>query len=411
MTSYPDCIPNAARGLPAVPHDTLDGLNVLGERILITPADPTSAEPVRVGFLSDMPVGNALGIHLDPIILGLEDAMSEGRLRRPVEIVAAHVRGLPVGDKADVEGALRHLVDEGCAIVLSVGVTDNALVLRPVIEELEVPYITMAGTTRFVGEYCFSLANGGHGEEAAIVAAYCADQGYRRVVVTGEDSPGDAEYKRFFAEQSSLYGVEIVDTHYIAGGTTDGDLDEVLNRFREAEPDALVYCGFGLNGNRFNPALDRIGWQPPKVMNAAIMWAFSGSAWMTALDGWIGIEQTLGDHEDLDKNPNWTPMLDRYESRFGYRTDSTMVGLLYDQGRVVAEAILTAPDPAPQSLKEGLERIKMMPTTLGGPRTYIGFGQGDHRGYRGDFMFMKQIRNGEFHFAGYHWPQWPSNRR
>ena len=54
----------------------------------------------------------------------------------------------------------------------STGVTDNAQVLRPVIEELQVPYITRAGTTRFVGEYCFSLANGGHGEEAAILAAY-----------------------------------------------------------------------------------------------------------------------------------------------------------------------------------------------------------------------------------------------
>jgi branched-chain amino acid transport system substrate-binding protein len=51
----------------------------------------------------------------------------------------------------------------------------------------------------------------------------------------------------------------------------------------------------------------------------------------------------------------------------------------------------------------------MMPSTLGGPRTYIGFGPQDHRGYRGDFMFMKQLRDGEFHFAGYHTPQWPVN--
>ena len=51
----------------------------------------------------------------------------------------------------------------------------------------------------------------------------------------------------------------------------------------------------------------------------------------------------------------------------------------------------------------------MMPSTLGGPRTYIGYGPEDHRGYRGDFMFMKQLRDGKFHFVSYHWPQWPSN--
>ena len=72
----------------------------------------------------------------------------------------------------------------------------------------------MAGTTRFVGPHCFSLANGGHGEEAAILAAYLADQGLLRVVVTGEGTEGDAEYRQFFREQAGLYGVEILDEHY-----------------------------------------------------------------------------------------------------------------------------------------------------------------------------------------------------
>jgi branched-chain amino acid transport system substrate-binding protein len=58
----------------------------------------------------------------------------------------------------------------------------------------------------------------------------------------------------------------------------------------------------------------------------------------------------------------------------------------------------------------GIERIKMMPSALGGPRTYLEFGPYDHRGYKGDFLIMKQLRNGEFHFADYHWPQWPINR-
>ena len=58
-------------------------------------------------------------------------------------------------------------------------------------------------------------------------------------------------------------------------------------------PTRLVYCGFGLNSGQINPGLERIGWDPPKVMNAAIMWAFMSPAWTAALDGWTGIEQTL----------------------------------------------------------------------------------------------------------------------
>jgi hypothetical protein len=71
---------------------------VFQDRIVIEPSGGAEGvERARVGFLSDMPIGDELGGYLDPIILAFEDAMNEGRLTRPVEIIAAHVVGLPVG--------------------------------------------------------------------------------------------------------------------------------------------------------------------------------------------------------------------------------------------------------------------------------------------------------------------------
>jgi branched-chain amino acid transport system substrate-binding protein len=85
-------------------------------------------------------------------------------------------------------------------------------------------------------------------------------------------------------------------------------------------------------------------------------------------------------------------MLDRFERRFGSRPDTTMTALLYDQGRAAVEAIVNAPAADGPGLAAGLERIKMMPSTLGGPRTYIGDGPEDHRGYRGDFRVqMREV--------------------
>jgi branched-chain amino acid transport system substrate-binding protein len=406
------CSVARAQEVSVMGHESIDQTQVLAKPISVTPSASSSKPvpvPVRVGFLSDMPVGNSLVEYLDPIILAFEDATNEGRLTQPVAIVGSHVLGLPAGTAENVIAAYLDLVQQGCLLVMSTGVTNNALVLRDVINETGVPYITMAGTTRFTGPHCFSLANGGHGEEAAVLAAYLAAQGLRRVVVTGEGSPGDAEYRRFFAEQAALYGVEVLASHYFDERPNEDELDEVLRSFHALEPDALTYCGFGLNSEQLNPSLARIGWDPPKVMNAAIMWALSGPEWAAALDGWIGIEQTINDHEDLAKNPNWVAMLDRFERRFGYRRDDTMIALLYDQGRATAEAIINAPSLDRAGLTEGLEQIKMMPSTLGGPRTYIGYGPEDHRGYRGDFMFMKQLHDGKFHFVSYHWPQWPIN--
>ncbi len=410
-TNQPLTSVSHADDVPTVEHPSIPQTWILDGLITIRPALVDSdATPIRVGFLSDMPYGGGAVGFLDPIILAFEDAMREGRLDRPIELIASHALGLPAGKAENVIAAFRDLVDRGCVIVLSTGVTNNALVLRDVINECQVPYITMAGTTQFLGDYCFTLANGGHGEEAAILASYLADQGFLRVVLTGESTEGDVEYRAFFEQQASLYGIEILDTYYFSNDPTDDEVDAVLERFRALEPDALAYCGFGINSKQLGHSLTRIGWDVPRAMNAAIMWAWGGGEWAVALDGWVGIEQANERRDDVEQNANYVAMHDRYEKRFGTRRDGAMAALLYDQGRAAAEGIINGPTDDGPGVAAGLERIKLMPSTIGGPRTFISYGPEDHRGYRGDFMFMKQLRGGEFHFVSYHWPQWPVNR-
>jgi branched-chain amino acid transport system substrate-binding protein len=57
----------------------------------------------------------------------------------------------------------------------------------------------------------------------------------------------------------------------------------------------------------------------------------------------------------------------------------------------------------------GLEQIKWMPCTNGGPGCYVTFAEYDHRGYKGDFLTIRELRGGELHFRGYYRPQHPSN--
>jgi len=33
----------------------------------------------------------------------------------------------------------------------------------------------------------------------------------------------------------------------------------------------------------------------------------------------------------------------------------------------------------------------------------------DRKGYKGDFLTIRHLRNGELEFNGYHRPEWPSN--
>ena len=51
----------------------------------------------------------------------------------------------------------------------------------------------------------------------------------------------------------------------------------------------------------------------------------------------------------------------------------------------------------------------IFPPDIGGPATYVQFGPWDHKGYKGDFLTIRELRGGELRFDGYHRPEWPSN--
>ena len=59
----------------------------------------------------------------------------------------------------------------------------------------------------------------------------------------------------------------------------------------------------------------------------------------------------------------------------------------------------TAAIPHPRWVKEAMERIRWMPATNGGPGTYIQFGPHDRKGYKGDFLTIRELRGGELRFT------------
>lgn len=389
----------------------------LVDRILITPPVPSDRAvgawafaPVRIGFMVDCEPGEMVADFIDPYILAFEDAMNEGRLTRPVEILSKISVGLPSGTAKAPSDGYRELLDEGCVLILSTGVTDNGVVLAEHVNARGVPFVGVYGTHRFAGDYCFLLGNGGPGEETAVLARYLKRHERRRVAVVGEYSPADDEFHHYFRQQARLQGLEILTEHFFDQRPLDADLERVLIRFRDdVRPDALVYCGFGWNSAQFNPVLERIGWDPFRIMTSAIMWALNSEDWLRALEGWYGIGQTFHSDANTTPNPNYGPFLDRFEARFGRRVDHTLLALAYDQGRVAAEAIVNAPILTGAGMKDGLEAIKMFPSAIGGPRTNITFGPYDHRGYKGDWLFVNRLENGRFEFCDYHVPEFAIN--
>ena len=362
-------------------------------------------EPVKIGVLVDMDLGKLLGDWIDPTILAIEDAMNEGVYDRPVEIITVDARGLPRENYLKARKGYQHLVAAGCVVVLGPCISDNSVNIRDLVNETGVACIGWTGATRFAGDYCFTVANGDIPTESVMGANWCYQQGHRKVGFFWERGSSGTDYADYFRNAAQNVGVEIVKE--VALGPNPRDCRTTSRRCATQGTEAVVYMGYGYATFHFAAAFRALAWDPPRFMGTAFMFYSNSDAWAEGLEGWHGVDQ-LG--ED-GANPNYEALMERFEARFGRVSRNVVVALAYDTARAAIHGIANATVAIPAEVRLGLERIKWMPATNGGPGTYITFAAHDHRGYKGDFLTIRELRGGELHFRGYYRPTWPSNTR
>jgi branched-chain amino acid transport system substrate-binding protein len=360
-------------------------------------------EPVRIGLLIDMDLGQLLSDTIDPIMLAIEDAMNEGVYDRPVEIVTVDARGLPRENYTKVIAGYHKLVAEGCVVIIGPFISDNSLVLRDTINATGVACIGWTGTTHFFGEYCFTVANGDIPTESVMGANWCFQQGYKKVGFVWEKGSSGDLYSNYFRTAAQQVGVEIIKE--VSFGPNPRNVKEHLETMRANGAEAIVYMGYGYSTFHFADAFRALDWDPPRFMGTAFMFYSNSNKWAEGLEGWHGVDQ-LG--ED-GMNPNYEAMMERFGARFGRTSRNVVVALSYDTARAAIHGIANARIATPSEVKLGLEQIKWMPCTNGGPGCYITFAPYDHRGYKGDFLTIRELRGGELIYKGYYRPQWPSN--
>jgi ABC-type branched-subunit amino acid transport system substrate-binding protein len=247
------------------------------------------------------------------------------------------------------------------------------------------------------------VANGDIPTEGVMCAQWLQAQGHDRVGLFWEAGSSGKDYADYFRDTALQLGLTVAREVKLEPNPVG--LQDDLAQMRELGVEGLYYGGYGYATFHFAKALKAIDWDPPRVMGTAFMFYSNSNAWAEGLEGWHGVDQ-LG--ED-GANPNYNAMIQRFEQRFGRKTANVVVALAYDTARAGMHGIANAAIPAPKYVKDGLEKIRWMPATNGGPGCYVQFGPWDHKGYKGDFLTIRELRGGELRFDGYHRPEWPSN--
>ena len=146
----------------------------------------STAEPIKVGYLMDFKLPEFYPQEMkedlsNPFELIFGEAMEQGLIDRPIQIVYREVEGLPKGTVKAVIDAYGELVDEGCLAVFGPHITDNCVPTREAIEErFQVPALSVTGSDDWLGEWTFSFPQGSLTDEPIFWADLLAKGGHSR---------------------------------------------------------------------------------------------------------------------------------------------------------------------------------------------------------------------------------------
>jgi len=341
----------------------------------------STAEPVKLGYLFDflLPPGYPQEMREDltqTFQLVFSEGLKHGIIDRPVEIVFREVEGLPKGTVKAVIDAYGELVDEGCLAIFGPAITDNCVPVREAIEQrFRVPAISVTGSEEWLGEWTFSLSIGSMSDEPVFWAHLLAKEGHTEVGALVEQSLVGQSYIESFRMACREQGIRIVAEAAIA--QTAQDVGEAVGRLHEANASAIVHCGFGFGIVFINPALEALGWDPPRFTGTAWQNAWINPVMWNAFLGWTGLDQYD------EGNTVGQRFLDQYEAAHGRRPEYCVPVVNRDLATVLLRAFADAHPLSPRGVKEALERVKMLPAASGAPGTRLSFGKWTRRGWVG----------------------------
>lgn len=346
----------------------------------------------KVGVLIDFAWAYPDGVRRpveDSLQLAFDDALEDGVIDKPIEMVTRVVGGLPVGSAFDVLNAWKELAhEEGCVAILGPISSENALAIRDYVEhDGRVPSITWGGTKDWNGVWCYTLNQGSWQDEPYLMTNYLAHRGVRRVAAVMERNVTGDGYLQNFRRACDFDGLQIVHTEEI--GQQQSDLDAVVARLRDSGAEAIAYFGFGLPAVSMSASMRAIGWDPIRVITTAFCTAPLLPGGWKVLRGWVGCDL----HDD--ENVVGRDFLDRFEQRFGYRPENYIAVNSYDTGQLLARGVGNARPLSPDGVRRGLDSIAMLPAASGAPGTMLGFGPHAHNGWVGTgYLVLSRVRDG-----------------
>lgn len=328
--------------------------------------------------------------------IALEDAQRREILDYDVEFIEEDAEGLPTGSTQSVTDAFMRLAEQGVIAIVGPAAADNAMAVREVADAQQLPTVSITATSYVSSEYCFSVSWGSGPEDAFRMIDWLKAQGISRVGIVWDTMWHSGEFVEFLRIAGSRVGIRITSEERISmriremGTPSDFQMrqarDAIAN-IRSTGAQALAVATT-LATSAVGRALNETDWNIPVVCNNSLGIGRGPKA-QGSMNGWVGTS-VYDERNIIGKR-----FLDEYEKRHGsvYHTDFQLS--CHDAFRILFEGLALAPIMTRRGVYEGLEKVRMLPSGMGGPGTYLGYGTYDHRALKGkDAIVLRRILPG-----------------
>lgn len=344
----------------------------------------------------------------------IDEYLESGRIDRPIEIVERTPYAFPRGTAAELVRAHHELVAEDVLVICGGAVGDNHLALAPTLAKATVPTAAITATMPWLSEYAFSVPWGSEVDCPYLLNNWLWRQGHKTAAVMYDTAKHSVQYLEHFRLAAERYGIKIVTAEQITAVPGERQMAQSQEAIKSAQghnPDALVdLCMSVMSSYAVARSAWEATWNIPRIMAGdfytcwddklagSVEWMHLEGANVSVLEvmeGWVGA--TIVDPE----NPVANDFFHRFRESYGEPPNQELGRILYDVCRAVLEGLALAPLMTPEGVKEGLERLRMLPAASGGPRSVLSLGPYDHRGLKGmDMMVLNRVENGEILMEG-----------
>src|SRR5262249_1843507 len=331
---------------------------------------------VRVGVLHDYPRPDGGATFEWAVRLGVGEVEATGRL--PAPIVMMHE---PAQD--DIAAAFARLVDHGVLAILGPAITDGALAVRPLVDEVGIPCINYAGNDEARSAWLFHFQIGSLEDEPALLVDHLVRGRLTRVVLVQDTSRVGNRMAAFFRDAAAARCELVAHLRVEPAG---GGIAPAVTAARRARPDALAFVGFWRAAHGLAVEMKARDWAVHAVANSALMYGHADPLWARDWDGWTYVDTFS------EANPRFAA-LSRTAAAAGRTVGPGEAGG-YDMGRLLAEGIARAPELTRAGIRAGLERVKELPAAIGRAGTLMGFGNWDRGALKGPYLVLREWRGG-----------------